>query len=65
MSARMLRFVCDRCGNYWRAYRADACPACKAARVWEFPADKAQEARDHAAHVKRGFDSGLFREARS
>jgi anaerobic ribonucleoside-triphosphate reductase len=59
----MLHFVCDRCGNYWRAYRAKECPACNAARVWEF--DRADSAMLHARHVKRGFDSGLFRETRA
>lgn len=63
MTAPMLHFVCDRCGNYWRAYRADHCPACSHNAVWEY--DRAQPAREHAAHIARPIKSGLFRGVRS
>jgi hypothetical protein len=42
-------YVCDRCANYWQAYRSSRCPACRAERLWEFP-DEAH-ARQHAADI--------------
>lgn len=53
MSAEMLHFVCDRCGNLWRAYSAKVCPACRCRTLWEFPA----HAEDHAyAHSRLVID---------
>jgi ribosomal protein L37E len=65
VTAAKLHYVCDRCGNFWQAVDAAECPECEHDAVWEFPADREQEARNHARHVKRGFDSGLFRETRA
>jgi predicted nucleic acid-binding Zn-ribbon protein len=60
-----LHYVCDRCGHYWRAGDAEACPECAHDAIWEFPAERGTDARNHARHVERGFNSGLFREARA
>jgi predicted RNA-binding Zn-ribbon protein involved in translation (DUF1610 family) len=49
---RMFHFVCDACGNQWRAYHSDRCPACGAERVWRFPADRKDAADAHAHLVK-------------
>jgi ribosomal protein L37E len=49
MSAAFHHYVCDRCGNYWQAYRAKTCPACKHAALWQF--EREQPARDHAAAI--------------
>jgi hypothetical protein len=59
----MSHFTCDRCGNYWRAYRADHCPACNHGAVWEY--DRAQPAHELAAQIARSVKSGLFREVQS
>jgi predicted RNA-binding Zn-ribbon protein involved in translation (DUF1610 family) len=49
---RMFRFVCDKCGNQWRAYQAGTCPACHSESVWRFPADRKDAADSHARLVK-------------
>ena len=55
MSAAMLHFVCDRCGNYWQAYRAKTCPACKHEALWEF--NRERPAREHAARILNPHES--------
>jgi hypothetical protein len=45
----MLHYVCDRCGNFWNAYRSTECLVCHSQAVWEF--EREQPAREHAARI--------------
>ena len=55
MSATLKHYVCDRCGNHWRAYRSTKCPACKHTALWEF--EREQAAAEHAARILNPHES--------
>lgn len=62
-------YVCDRCGNLVTIRETPipegedwACDKCGSSAMWEFTNQRA--AVEHAHHVKRGYDSKLFRGAR-
>lgn len=61
--ARVMHYVCDRCGLYFTHEPASMmeCPngECQSPALWEFPSKDA--ALQHARHIQNGLRSGLFR----
>jgi len=63
-------YVCDTCSavaQHEGQIPEDSdwnCPVCDGSAAWEFPPDRRRAALDHAAHIQRIVDSGLFRKVR-
>ena len=61
-------YVCDSCGllTVQEAVPEDGewtCGNCGSHSVWEFPPERRESAKRHAAHITRGIGSGIFRSA--
>jgi ribosomal protein L37E len=50
--ARMNHYVCDRCGNYYRAMHSKRCPACKHEALWEYPPERQMAARLQSMRIR-------------